>query len=41
LRQGKNDEAKRLLGLAVADCPASYIEHEGAVAELKVLHAGP
>jgi hypothetical protein len=32
-------EARRLFGLAAADCPKSFIEYEGARAELKALGA--
>ena len=37
LQQGRKDEAKRLLGLAAADCPKRFIEHDSAIAELKAL----
>jgi tetratricopeptide (TPR) repeat protein len=37
LQQGQKDEAKRLLALAAADCPKSFIEYAGATAELKAL----
>lgn len=41
LRQGKNDEAKRLLRVAAAHCPHGYSERKGAVAELKTIRTGP
>ena len=41
LQQGKKDEAKRLFDRAAADCPRSFPEYDGAVAELKVLGARP
>jgi len=37
LQQGKKDGAKRLFSLAVADCPKTFFEYEGATAELKAL----
>jgi tetratricopeptide (TPR) repeat protein len=37
LQQGNKDEAKRLFALAAADCPRTFIEYEGAMAELKAL----
>ena len=39
LRQGNKNEAKRLLGMALKECPVSYVEHDGAVAELKALNS--
>ncbi len=35
LQQGKKDAAMRLLRLAAADCPKSFIEYDGAIAELR------
>jgi lipoprotein NlpI len=37
LQQGKKDEARRLFGLAAADCPKGFVEYEGAKAELQAL----
>jgi lipoprotein NlpI len=42
LQQGKKDDATRLFRrAAAADCPKSFIEYEGAVAELKALGVKP
>lgn len=41
LQRRKQDEATRLLRLAVADCPKSFIEYGAANAELKALPATP
>jgi lipoprotein NlpI len=41
LRQGKKDEATRLFRLAVASCPKSFVEYDGAKAELKALGVAP
>ncbi|MBW0002779.1 MAG: tetratricopeptide repeat protein [Hyphomicrobiales bacterium] len=40
LQQGNKDEALRLFHLAT-DCPKSFIEYEGAIAELKALGVTP
>jgi len=37
LQQANKDEARRLFGLAAADCPKDFDEYDGAVAELKAL----
>ena len=39
LQLGKRDDAIRLFKLAAAECPKSYVEYEGARAELKALGA--
>jgi lipoprotein NlpI len=39
LQQGKKDDAIRLFRLAAASCPKSFVEYEGANAELKALGA--
>jgi lipoprotein NlpI len=41
LQRGRKDEAKRLIGLAAADCPKTFIEYDSATAELKALGANP
>jgi len=41
LQQGKKDDATRLFRLAAANCPKTFIEYEGATAELKALGAEP
>ena len=41
LQQGKKDEAMRLFRLAATDCDKSFIEYEGAQAELKTLGVSP
>jgi tetratricopeptide (TPR) repeat protein len=41
LHQGKIDDAVRLLRLAAADCPKTFTEYQGAVAELKALGVNP
>jgi lipoprotein NlpI len=41
LRQGAKDQATRLFGLAVANCPKDFIELHAANAELKTLGATP
>jgi lipoprotein NlpI len=39
LAQGEKDEAKRLFGLAAADCPKDFNEYADAIVELKALGA--
>jgi lipoprotein NlpI len=41
LQQGNKDEATRLFGLATMDCPKSFNEYVGAIAELRALGATP
>ena len=41
LQQGKKDEATRLFRLVTTDCDKSFIEYEGATAELKALGVSP
>ena len=41
LRRGDKNEARRLFGLAVADCPKYVGQYVGATAELKALDALP
>jgi lipoprotein NlpI len=39
LRRGEKDNAMQLFRQAAADCPKSFIESQGAAAELQVLGA--
>lgn len=39
LQRGAKEEARRLLQLAAADCPRSFIEYDDANAQLKALGA--
>ena len=41
LTKGAKEEAIRLFRLAASECPHGYLEWDGAVAELKLLGAGP
>ena len=41
LSQGTKDEAIRLFRLAARDCPPSFVESEGANAELRALGMSP
>jgi tetratricopeptide (TPR) repeat protein len=41
LQRGVKEEARRLFGLALADCPPTFVETQAASAELKVLGANP
>ena len=41
LQRGVKEEARRLFGLALADCPPTFVEAQAAVAELKALGVNP
>lgn len=41
LKRGVKEEARRLFGLAVADCPPTFVETQAATAELKALGVNP
>jgi lipoprotein NlpI len=41
LKRGAKDEARRLFGLALVDCPPTFVETQAASAELKALDANP
>jgi lipoprotein NlpI len=41
LRRGVKEEARRLFGLALADCPPTFLERQAAEAELKALGINP
>jgi lipoprotein NlpI len=41
LHRGVKEEARRLFGLALADCPPMFVEAQAAAAELKALGASP
>jgi len=41
VKRGAKDEARRLFGLALADCPPTFVETQAASAELKALDANP
>jgi WD40 repeat protein/tetratricopeptide (TPR) repeat protein len=41
LQKSAKEDAMRLFHLAAADCPKSFVEYEGTIAELKVLGATP
>lgn len=41
LQRGVKEEARRLFGLALADCPPTFVEAQAAAAELKLLGASP
>ncbi|MBB4368665.1 tetratricopeptide (TPR) repeat protein [Bradyrhizobium sp. cir1] len=41
LQRGVKEEAQRLFGLALADCPPTFVEAQAAAAELKALGVNP
>lgn len=41
LQRGVKEEARRLFGLALADCPPTFVEAQAASAELKALGVNP
>ena len=41
LQRGVKEDARRLFGLALADCPPTFMESQAAVAELKALGVNP
>ncbi|MCK1394840.1 tetratricopeptide repeat protein [Bradyrhizobium sp. 1] len=41
LQRGVKEEARRLFGLALADCPPTFVEGQAAAAELKALDVNP
>jgi len=41
LQRGLKEEARRLFGLALVDCPPMFVEAQAAAAEVKMLGGSP